>query len=114
MPGMIAIGDRLINGKTPEVAGIPGKSWAGWTAEAAGIPMLSTKGGLRSSQIVARYLPEVTGRYEYGVFGMGTNDTLTGIDPEVFRANVKTTAARMSEVSDQEYLLKRPFADERG
>lgn len=108
---MIAIGDSLVNGLTPEVAGVPGQSWARWVAEAAGIPYEQhAKGGLTSSQIVEQFLPKVTGRYEYGVFGMGTNDALTGFDTEVFRLNVKKTAARMAEVSNQVVILSVPYS----
>lgn len=109
--GMIAIGDSLVNGLTPDVAGVPGKSWARWVAEASSIPYEQhAKGGLTSSEIVEQFLPKVTGRYEYGVFGMGTNDALTGFDAEVFRANVKTTAARMAEVSNQVVMLSVPYS----
>lgn len=111
MAGMIAIGDSLINGRTPDVAGVSGQSWARWVAEAAGIPYEQhAKGGLTSTQIVDQFLPKVTGRYEYGVFGMGTNDALTGFDAELFRINVKTTAARMAEVSNQVVVLSVPHS----
>jgi lysophospholipase L1-like esterase len=113
MPGMIAIGDSLINGLTPEFAGVPGKSWARWVAEAAGMPYQQyAKGGLTSSEIVNQFLPEVTGRYEYGVFGMGTNDALNGFDSEVFRKNVETTAARMAEVSEHVVVLSVPYSSQ--
>jgi lysophospholipase L1-like esterase len=113
MPGMIAIGDSLINGLTPPVAGIPGKSWARWVAEAAGIAYEQhAKGGLTSSQIVQRFLPKVNGNYEYGVFGMGTNDALTGFDADVFRSNVMATAARMAEASHRVVVLSVPFSTE--
>lgn len=111
--GMIAIGDSLTNGLTPAVAGVPGKSWARWVAEAAGIPYEQhAKGGLTSTEIVDQFLPLVTGRYEYGVFGMGTNDALLGFDAEVFRTNVKTTATRMAEVANRIVILSVPFSRE--
>ena len=108
---MIAIGDSLVNGNTPNVAGVPGKSWARWVAEAAGIPYEQhAKGGLTSTQIVEQFLPEVTGRYEYGVFGMGTNDALTGFDAAVFRRNLETVASRMGETCNQVVILSVPYS----
>lgn len=113
MGGMIAIGDSLINGHTADVAGIPGKSWARWVAEAANLPYEQhAKGGLTSTQIVEQFLPKVTGRYDYGVFGMGTNDVLTGWDAVVFRRNVETIAARMSEASTHVVMLSVPNSTE--
>lgn len=111
MDGMIAIGDSLVNGRTPDLAGIPGKSWARWVAEAAGIPYQQfAKGGLTSAQIVADLLPHVKGKYAYGVFNMGTNDVLIGWDENVFRRNVETTAERMAETSDQVIMLSVPYS----
>lgn len=110
MGGIIAIGDSLVNGRTHDLAGVPGKSWAQWIAEAASIPYEQhAKGGLTSTEIVEQFLPKVTGRYTYGVFGMGTNDALAGFDAAVFRRNVETTATRMAEVSDQVVMLSVPY-----
>lgn len=109
--GMITIGDSLANGLTPAVAGVPGKSWARWVAEAAGIPYEQhAKGGLTSTQIVEQFLPKVTGQYDYGVFSMGTNDALTGFDAEAFRANVEKTSARMAEAARQVVILSVPYS----
>lgn len=109
--GIIAIGDSLTNGRTPDVAGVPGKSWARWVAEAAGLPYEQhAKGGYTSTQIVETFLPEVTGQYKLGMFSMGTNDALTGFDAELFRLNVKTTAARMLEHCERVAVLSVPYS----
>ena len=79
-------------------------------AEAAGIPdEQHAKGGLTSTQVVEEFLPKVRGQYDYGVFGMGTNDALIGFDASVFQLNVEVTAARLSEVCALIVVLSVPY-----
>ncbi|NSX38687.1 hypothetical protein HTS88_20095 [Pseudarthrobacter oxydans] len=110
---MIAIGDSLINGLTPDLAGVKGQSWARWLADAAGISYEQyAKGGLTSYQIVERLLPKVVGNYDYGVFNMGTNDVLTSWDPIAFRDNAATAATRMAEACERVIVLSVPISSE--
>jgi lysophospholipase L1-like esterase len=94
MSSMIAIGDSLVNGRTRDVANVPGKSWARWLSETADMAYEQHAiGGYTSTQIVEELLPRVSGVYDYGVFNMGTNDVLKGIDLSVLRTNAERAAA---------------------
>jgi hypothetical protein len=107
---MIAIGDSLVNGVTPDLAGIKGQSWARWVAETADIPYEQyAQGGLTSTQIVETFLPRVTGSYEYGVFSMGTNDALKSWDAAMFRQNVEIAAERLVVACNRVVVLSVPF-----
>lgn len=113
MGGMIALGDSLVNGLTPDLAGVKGQSWARWVADAAGISYEQyAKGGLTSTQIVGKLLPKVTGCYEYGVLSMGTNDILTNWDAAAFRQNVEIAAARMAKACNRVVVLSVPISAE--
>jgi len=103
---MVAIGDSLVNGLTKEVAGVPGKSWARWVAETEGMEYRQyAKGGLTSTRIVNELLPQVQGRHDYGVFNMGTNDALKGLDAAVLRANAEKAAATLTSCCDRVMVL---------
>lgn len=110
MAGMIAIGDSLVNGLTPDLAGIKGQSWARWVAETAGIAYEQhAKGGYTSTQIIETFLPKVTGSFDYGVFSMGTNDALKDWNPVVFRQNVEIAAEHLTATCNRVVVLSVPF-----
>lgn len=106
---MVAIGDSIVNGKTKSVAGVPGRSWAAWVADAAGFEYEQhARGGATSSEIVADLLPLVVGHFDYGVFNMGTNDALKGLDADKLRANLIATVRAMREHCDTLLTLSVP------
>lgn len=104
--GLVAVGDSITNGKTRMVAGVPGKSWAEWLADSANLPYSQyARGGATSSEIVDELLPSVTGRYEVGVFNMGTNDVLKGLDVGTLQSNVEKTAGVLVASCDRVLVL---------
>lgn len=108
---MVAVGDSIINGKTKTVAGVPGKSWARWAAEAAGYQYEQyARGGATSTEIVRQMLPSVTGRYDVGVLNMGTNDAILGFDPDTLRRNLLTAVETMQEHCDRVFMLSVPYS----
>lgn len=106
---MVAVGDSIINGKTKTVAGVPGKSWARWAADAAGFDYEQhARGGATSSDIVRDLLPKVTESYDIGVFNMGTNDALLGLDEDVLRANLTKAIEALQRHCGDLYTLSVP------
>lgn len=104
--GLVAVGDSITNGKTRSVAGVPGKSWAEWLADSADMSYAQyARGGATSSEIVDELLPGVAGRYEVGVFNMGTNDVLKGVDLDVLKSNAQKAAAVLISCCDRVFVL---------
>ncbi|MFW7414773.1 GDSL-type esterase/lipase family protein [Demequina sp. SO4-18] len=111
MAKMIAVGDSIVNGKTKDVAGVPGQSWARWAADAAGFEFEQyARGGATSSEIVRDLLPNVTGRYEFGVFNMGTNDAIKKLDLTALRENATAAALKMTAHCERVFTLSVPYS----
>ena len=112
-PGLVAVGDSIVNGHGDSMAGVPALSWAQWLADAMDLSYTRyARGGATSSEIVADLLPRVRGRYAVGVFNMGTNDALKGLEVDLFESNVRTTAKTLADVCNRVVVLTVPISAE--
>lgn len=111
--GLVAVGDSIVNGHGDSMAGVPALSWTQWLADSMDLSYTRyAQGGATSTVIAEELLPRVRDTYEVGVFNMGTNDALSGLVPDVFRRNVETACARLTECCKRVLVLTVPTSTE--
>ena len=111
--GLVAVGDSIVNGHGDSMAGVPALGWPQWLADAMDLSYTRYgKGGATSSSIVQDLLPLVRSRYTVGVFSMGTNDAIKGLDALTFEQNIRKTAERLTAYCELVVALTVPMSAE--
>lgn len=107
---VVAVGDSITRGDNTAVGDLLCRSYARWVADAMGTEAtVLADAGITSTQALARFGDQITGRHEIGVVFVGVNDALAQRwRPEALRDAHAEMLRRVGEHADRVATMTIP------
>ena len=110
VPGLVALGDSITNGRGEPMLGVHAQSWAQWLAGALELPFTNlASDGARAPEVLAEQVPRLRGAYAVGCLYVGVNDARSlDWDARAYERDLRAIIAALAGCSERLLLCTLP------